>query len=278
MRTAATQLCRGVLILALAVVPWTAAPAGDAETEDAPPTPGHIFGSGWNPTFQCVVAEGDTMDDVLACLADGIANPPGTPCDGPTTQDRPGTVIEDPNSPSGPTDVMMNPDGDDCDNQPHDRDDFRVTRLPWPRHGIHIEFLDGSEIERLLLWEDDPAIQMTSVAVARDGLIGRIGYFTERPSRAGGIVTVTVNGHPVSINTALHRRAGDLTGELQQRLKAAGFMVYSDGRYLVVTAGMRPEGNITSIKFESTDSSIASSDLALLPEQELLLVLQDLGL
>ena len=275
MRTA-TQLCRGVLILTLAVVPWTVASAGDAETEDAPPTPNHIFGSGWNPTFDCMVEEGDTMDDILDCLADGISNPPpGNPCDGPTTQDQPGTVLGNPGGPGQGTNIMQTGGDGDCDNNPHDRDDFRVTRLPWPRHGIHIEFLDGSEIERLLLWENDPAIQMTSIAVARDGLLGRIRNFTERPSRRGGIVTVTVNGHPVSINTALYRKADDLTDELRLRLKDAGFAVYSNSRYLVLTHGTRPEESITSIKFESTDSNIASSDLALFPEVELLVILQD---
>jgi hypothetical protein len=248
-------------------MPWAPSRAGDADTDGGNPTPGKELESGWNPTFTCVNEPGDTIDDVLECLADGIAHPPpSNPCP-PTTPEQPDSVGDNPVTPSHLAPGSGSGD-DDC-SSPQAREDFVVTLLPWPRVGIRILRLEGTEIDRLWLRENDPGIQMIHLEVNRENLRGRIGEFIERPSRAGGIVTVTVNGRPIHLNTGLFSKPTELTTELRTQLRQAGFEVIVSRSYLVVMWDTLNNTGIMSVGWQSEDPSIASSDLALLPESDL---------
>jgi hypothetical protein len=266
------RLPRCTPILALLLLPWAVALAGDADTDGGEPTAGKQIRSGWNPTFVCDVEPGDTLDDVLECLADGIAPPPSNPCP-PTTPDQPDAMGDD--GSQHPVNVQMNVGGsdDDC-SDPMDRSDFVVTRLPWPQHGIRILRIDEPwlDIDRLLLWENDPGIQMIDLKVNREGLVARIGEFVERPSRTGGIVTVTLNGRSVYLNTALFRKAPDLSSELERQLRDAHFEVRRMKPYLVVTQDLVNRSGITHLRLQSEDPGIATSDLALMPMDDVLAV------
>ena len=252
--------------LAILLVGLGPAWAGKAETDGKPPTSGSSAGSGWNPSFTCVVETGETLDELFECLADGIEHPPGNPC--PPGPAAPPTTLGDGGP---PVNLELNPPGPDDCSDPNDRSDFRVTRLPWPEYGIRILRLDGSEIDRLYFWENDRSIQRTVVEVVRPGLAARIGMFVEQPSRPGGLVTVTLDGIPVVVDTSRFRKASELTQELLLQLRRAGFDArVLDDRYLVVVTDMVTGLGITRLEFESGDPAIRSSDLALIPVAELL--------
>lgn len=261
---------RGVVTLAIPILGLSPAVAGTAESDGRPPTSGSSSGSGWNPAFTCTTQPGDTLVDMFECLADGLEYPPGNPCPPGAPQ---------PTSPPGgggyPVDLNEDPpDPAEC-SDPMAREDYTVTPLGYPWFGIRILRLDGSEIDRLYFWENDPSIQRTAIQVNRPGLIARLGVFVQNPSRPGGPVVVTLDGIPVVVDTSRFRKADELTGELLLRLRLAGFEAGTLGPdHIAVVRNTATGLGITRVEFNSGDPAIRSSDLALVPLAEVIEHLQ----
>ena len=220
-------------------------------------------GGGWNPTFICPFGEADTLGSLLECLADGYDSQ-GPSCP-PVTTENPTTTIGDYDQLQ---ELQMNPPSPDDCNDPMSREDYLVSPLPAPQWGIKIVRLDGTETDRLLAWENIAGILGINIQVNRDGLVARIARFTQRPSRSGGIITVSVNGYSVDLNTGLYKSADALSDSLAASYRQAGFEVVSHGDYLYIVSAPLSLGTITDLGMVSTDRTITSTDLALLPLEE----------
>jgi hypothetical protein len=220
-------------------------------------------GGGWNPTFICPFGAADTLGSLLECLADGYDSQ-GPSCP-PVTSENPSTTIDD----SGlPQDLQQNPPSPDDCNDPMSREDYLVSPLPVPQWGIKIVRLNGTETDRLMAWENIAGVLGINIRVMRDGLVARIARFTQKPSRSGGIITVSVNGYAVNLNTGLHKSADSLSDSLAAIYNQAGFKAVSHGEYLYIIGAPLSLGEITDLSMVSTDREITNTDLALLPLQE----------
>jgi hypothetical protein len=224
--------------LAISLLVLSPALAGKGGNDGNDPDPKSKGGAGWNPTFSCEVQIGDTWLDFMECLADGIQDPPD-----------PG-----PSPPGGREDYVVYP----------------LSATP-PPFGIQIWYQDGSEIDRLYWWEDDPNIKMNFITVNQPGLVGRIAAVSERPSRMGGLIKLEVNGTQLpaaGIPTGLYNKASKLTDEILVQIRRHFHAIVIDD-YIYITQESSTGAGITSITWESTDPSIVSTDLALLPGDEM---------
>lgn len=220
-------------------------------------------GGGWNPTFICPFDEADTLGSLLECLADGYDNQ-GPFCPPVVTTTTPGPTIGS----DQPQDIQQNPPGPTDCNDPMSREDFLVTPLSAPLWGIKIVRLDGTETDRLMAWENIAGILGINLQVQRSGLVARIGRFTQRPSSSGGIITVSVNGFSLDLNSALYKSADALNDALMTGYRQAGYKVSSMDGYLYIFATTPSMGGITNLGMVSTDKSVTYTDLALIPLAE----------
>ena len=250
----------GALAIAFGAVP---AVAGDVQTTNngggsTNPNPGSVVDVSWNPENRCDVASGETLAELLACMASWI-DPfyfcnPGNPASG-------GAQL-----PPGFSKQQIYP-GDQCD-QPLDRSQYKVYTTPTGSSlptGLHIELRDpdaggSTEPYKLYIYENDPNIQWVTLTLNRGGMRGRFGVVTE--TAQGGSITLVVNGAFLPPVTTFPGQSGvTVTRMLSGALTQAGYVVNNDGAFLNVTAtGLH---SITNIAWISFDSGIVSSTLSL---------------
>lgn len=232
--------------------------SGGTNTEPQP-TEGAQTEENWNPTVNCEVEPGDTIEDLLLCLLDGIANPP-PPCIDDVDPEGENFGGEGQNY-----DVAEGDDSQDDCSDPQDRDDFIVTLVPGPPPwGLEILTLDLLEIERIALWENDPGIQTTELRLNRTDRFVRIGEIQEPPSGVGTI-QVTLNSETIRIPTANYPTAVELTAALIAHIRALGYIVEYLSPHIVVSQGLATVKPLTRVQFRSTDPQIISSDIGIFP-------------
>ena len=248
----------GALAIACGAVP---AVGGDIQTTNngggsTNPNPGSVVDVSWNPDNRCEVVEGETLAELLGCMASYID--PIFFCD-PVNPVAGGAQL-----PPGFAKQQIYP-GDQCP-EPDTRGDFVVHYIGNPPIGITVQRLTpdstGSmEPERLFIHENDPNIQWVTISVNRPLLSGRFGVVTEIAH--GGSITLAVNGTPLPAVTTTNGQSGSIvTRALSNRLAQMGYRVINDGTYLDVSPfGL--VGSITNISWKSTDPGIVSSTLSL---------------
>ena len=214
----------------------------------------------WNPTIHCPVSAGDDVQDLLDCLLDEILNPP--PACTPITTTQSGDSLGDEDG--SPEDIMQDPPGQECVDDPMDREDFTVTLLPPPHFGLEILKLDGSEIERFSFRENFPGLQTVEVQLNLPDRVARIGEIVEQPSGAGYIL-LTVNRRIVKVDSEPDISSVELTGEVMRLLRRQGFSVRYYDPYMFIMKDLWFNTGIWQVQFRSTDSVIKKSDVSLLP-------------
>jgi len=235
----------------------------DGTTDPPAPTEGAETEEDWNPTVTCSIGAGQGIFDLLACLENEISNPP--PACHPD--------LTSPPSPSqGPVDIAPADDPEPCVLYPNERSDFNVWILlpPPDRWGIEIRRLDGSEIERITLRENDPGIQTTELQLDAGNHVARIRLIDQNPSGVGSVF-VSINDKSVSIPTSLFPTALEVNAEIVRLLRRGLFDVTLVDGFLNVGVGRTPGIGIRRVQFRSTDHGITESDLSLLPGDDSLL-------
>jgi hypothetical protein len=222
------------------------APAGGSECDTA-----------WNPSNACEAEPGDTIYDLLRCLAEWI-DPTFSCRNFPPVSWVPGDGIRD---------LSRDPSTNDCAVL-NERSDFTVNLIGNPPIGLSIIRRDGQEPEKLLLRENDSNIQWTTLQVNRANLVARIGEVTEFPS--GGTISLWINasepGDAIDVPTGRLVTPEAINQALVRAIESRGFVVRRSEGYIFVSAsGSDPEGGIRYVSFRSTDPEIQRSDLFLLP-------------
>ena len=256
------KIAVGIAALAIAcgAVPSV---AGDVQTTNngggsTNPNPGSVVDVSWNPFNECTVAEGETLAELLGCMASYID--PIFFCD-PVNPVSGGAQL-----PPGFAKQFIYP-GDGCP-EPDTRGDFVVHYIGNPPIGITVQRLAPDETgsmepARLFIHENDPNIQWVTLSINRPLLTGRFGVVTEVAH--GGVITLAVNGTPIApVMTTNGQSSVTVNRALVSGLAQAGYHVLNDGTYLNVSPGGL--GSITSISWNSTDSGIVSSTLSLDPD------------
>jgi len=229
---------------------------GQEGTTDPPsPTEGAETEEDWNPIVTCSIPPGGEIFDLLECLLDNIATPP-PPClpwpigtgDGSGFENL---TKEDPSA--------------DC-SDPDSRQDFYVTLVPLPYYGVEIRRLDGSEIDRIALRENDPGIQTTELRNERPDRVARIRQIEETPQ--GGSIHLVIDD--VSVNVSLHNgrfpTVPKINAEVIRQIRAGGLSLGYLAPYFYVRNHTRLPYGVHVVQFRSTDPGITRSDLSLLPE------------
>jgi hypothetical protein len=247
----------GALAIACGAVP---AVGGDIQTTNngggsTNPNPGSVVDVSWNPDNECVVGESETLAELLGCMASYID--PIFFCD-PVNPVPGGAQL-----PPGYAKESIYP-GDHCP-EPDARGDFVVHYIGNPPIGVTVQRLAPDETgsmepEKLFIHENDPNIQWVTISVNRPSLTGRFGVVTEVAH--GGSITLAVNGTPLpAVTTTNGEWSVTVNRALVSRLTQAGYNVFNDGTYLIVSTPS--PGSITSISWKSTDSGIVRSTLHL---------------
>jgi len=238
----------------------------NGKTDPPAPTQGATSEEDWNPTVTCSLETGQGINELLYCLQDNIVNPPpqcpppNPPCTGPGPCRAPRPVLDDPNAP--------------CSNYTFGaREDFTVSLIQPPDGwGVLILKLDYTEINRLTFRENDPGIQTVELRLNETavGKVARIGLVGETPA-GSGMVFVTVNNTTVSVSTSAFPTAAAINAEIIRQL-GVPFSVTIAGNYFHVHIRSGMGDGIHVVQFRSTDPGIVSSDLSLLPDNDMLLL------
>ena len=248
----------GLLLASLFLsTPLTAAVllvGGQEGTEDDPnTTEGAETNEDWNPIVTCTVPNGGTIDDLLACLLNEIATPP-PPC---------------PRLPLGPQLETYSPDlNAPLCSDPDLRQDFIVTLVPPPHYGVEIRRLDGSEIDRIALRENDPGIQTTELHNDRPFRVARVRQIEEAPE--GGEIHLVIDDVEVSLSFEPGHlpTPPEINADIVRELRAAGLTITYQAPYFYIRNHTGLPRGVHVVHFRSTDPGITRSDLALLPEAE----------
>ena len=239
---------------------------GQEGTQDPPsPTDGAETEEDWNPTVTCSVGPGEGIYELLECLTDDIANPPPA-C--------PSSPVRGNHKTMGPVVLDQNRDPEPCYPYPREREDFYVY-LIWepdgdpPRFGIEIVPIDGGDLERLTLRENDPGIQTTRLELDTDDRVARVKAIEGTPT--GGAVYLQVNNVQLIIQTDAFPTSVEITAEIIRQLREAGFLTEYVHPYIHIRSISAPRKGIRQIEFRSTDTGIVNSDLSLLPSGDQLL-------
>ena len=123
---------------------------------------------------------------------------------------------------------------------------------------------ERSEIDRLHLWEDYPGVTWVEIYVNQPLLIAQIGPITGTPTN--GQIVLTLNGRPITVETAFANDADDVTAALKDGIRRANFDVVSVAPYIEVRWDNVFNTGITRVGFQSTDPGIVQSDVALEPQ------------
>jgi hypothetical protein len=153
--------------------------------------------------------------------------------------------------------------GYEC-SDPQTRQDFIVTRVPYPRYGVTIRRLDGTEISRIALREDDPGIQTTEVSIDQPDRVGRLRQIEQSPH--GGLVELIINGTVIRVTFLPSTPPSAINTALIQQARAYGFDVTNVTPYLYVRNLNHSPYGIRRLRWRSTDTGITRSDLGLYPE------------
>ena len=228
----------------------------------------------WNPDNPCTSGPGTDMYMLLGCLASYID--PTYRCRHPFLPVAAGVPPGAQDEPVLLDAALLDPS---CTGQPNVRSDFTVHLIEDRENapiGLSIVRRDGGEPEKMLVVEDDPNIQWTTVLVERANLIAKIGQISEIPR--GGVIQLWVDSREaedvIEVLTARNATPESVNRDLVAQLQQRGFEAYYRGKYIVVSA---PEpGLVTSasefrhsgiqyLSFRSMDSGIARSALVLVP-------------
>ena len=238
---------------------------GDSDGGDA--TSGEpvdaMIGASWNPTLTCD-SPGDDTGDLVACMiATGASSCGGHPY--PPEQEPPGTQI---GGEQFPVELEQNPpqSSGGCVVEHH-----TGNYLVWFREPSNLEILreDLTEIERLRIWESYPEITWLEAFVDQPGLVAEIREIEAAPS--SGVITVTLNGWPVSVQTGLANTARQLNRDLLRAIQRAGFRATYEAPYIVVERDFlsyKFGTGLKRVRLESTDPNIVSSEIALEPAED----------
>ena len=254
----------GLLLASLFLsTPLTAADllvGGQEGTEDPPDTTdGTSTEEDWNPIVTCTIPLGGTIDDLLGCLLDEIATPP-PPCPwGPQLETA---------SPGGVGKLVKRNTGDARCSDPDLRQDFIVTLLPPPYYGVRIRRLDGSEIERIALRENDPGIQTTELRNDRPFRVARVRQIEEVPE--GGEVHLIIDDVEVTLSFGQGElpTLPEINADVIRALRDGGLTITYEAPYFYISNQTRFPRGVHVVQYRSTDPGITRSDLALLPEDE----------
>jgi len=211
--------------------------AATAQTENAQTNCGNCEALiDWNPTLSC--------DDPFA---DGFAT-----AGGQSNPNQP--VIFQANPPA--------PDDDVCV-VTHETGDYWVTRLPDPLVGLHIvRAEDESEIDRLHFTENYPELTWIEIEVDQPFLAAVIGEIEGTPT--SGRIELTLNDRAVPVvQTVFHTDPREVSLALVAAIRQANFDVAYQRPYIVVLKDLDTGSGLTKIRFESTDSGIVKSEIAL---------------
>ena len=265
--TAGLIIYSALTILATPVQSGIILIGGEGGTSDPPaPTQGTQTEENWNPTVTCSVGEGQGILDLLTCLENEISNPP--PACGPIVTGPTGNAI-------GPKSLQAIPYPEPCYPYPDARSDFNVWVLTPPpnRWGIEIRALDGTEIKRISLRENDPGIQTTELQLNAAWRVARVRLVGEQPTGTGAVY-LTVNDTVVTVPTGGLDSPLEVNLALMTRLVNTPFTVTLVGDYLQIRSRKLMGTGIRRIQFRSTDPGIVSSDLGLLTEGDLMRLME----
>ncbi len=231
---------------------------GQEGTSDPPsPTEGAETEEDWNPIVTCSVTPGGSIEELLYCLLDEIATPP-PPC--PTLGGL------ETHSPGGGR-LARRYAGEPC-SDPDSRQDFNVTLVPPPQYGVQILRLDGSEIERIALRENDPGIQTTELRNERPYRVARVRQIEETPE--GGEVHIVVDDVEVTLSFGHGPVATqvEINADMARGLRAGGLTIAYQAPYFFISNHTGIPRGVHVLQYRSTDPGITRSDLALLPEDD----------
>jgi hypothetical protein len=221
-----------------------------------------MIGASWNPTLTCDSPADDTGDLLVCMIATGTSGCGGHPY--PTEQEPPGTQI---GGEQFPVELEQNPpqSSGGCVVQHH-----TGNYLVWFVEPAGLEILreDLTEIDRLRIWESFPDITWLEAFVDRPDLVAEIKEIEAVPS--SGVITVTLNGWAVSVQTALSNNARQLNRDLLRAIQRAGFRATYEPPYIVVErdfVSFKYGTGLKRVRMESTDPNIVSSEIALEPAE-----------
>jgi hypothetical protein len=235
---------------------------GDSDDATAGEPVDAMIGASWNPTLTCDSPADDTGDLVVCMIATGTSGC-GHPY--PTEYESPWTPI---GGEQFPVELEQNPpQGSDGCVVVHETGNYLV----WFREPSNLEILreDLTEIDKLRIWESYPEITWLEAFVDQPDLVAEIREIDAVPS--SGVVTVTLNGWTVSVQTALSNNARQLNRDLLRAIQRAGFRATYEPPYIVVERDFRSYKfgtGLQRVRLESTDPNIVSSEIALEPAED----------
>jgi len=233
--------------------------AATAQTENAQTNCGNCEALiDWNPTLSCDDPFADGFDLMECILGSG---PPG--CG--SNSNVPTTTAGGQSNPNQPVIFQANPPAPDDDVcvVTHETGDYWVTRLPDPLVGLHIvRAEDESEIDRLHFTENYPELTWIEIEVDQPFLAAVIGEIEGTPT--SGRIELTLNDRAVPVvQTVFHTDPREVSLALVAAIRQANFDVAYQRPYIVVLKDLDTGSGLTKIRFESTDSGIVKSEIAL---------------
>ncbi len=218
----------------------------------------------YNPTVTCAVQPGDSMADVLSCLASAIEMLPPAPCEITSAGNVGGR---------GGVDISQNPR--DCSNGTSSASDFE-SWVDVDGQTLHVRKrvadLQGiDDPDRLVFIENDTGLKRVWVQVERADHVARILAIDVEPA-GDGHVAVYLNvdkatGEPIlvaMVPTNQFSTRIEINLELQRQFLDAGYDVASSLGYYLVGNGLTHQvADVWRIEYEATDSNLVRSDIAI---------------
>jgi len=237
----------------------------DMDPDDPDPDEGKEVGDNWNPTYVCESEEGDSVMDLLLCMAGGMAEAESACIPAPILGGD-GTVLQE------------TPGLGNCNADPEAREDWLLTFIsPFGFRIVPILATNPEpEVERLMLWENHDSILGVRLKVNRPSMVARIGIFVEKPSHQGGTITLRVDDSTITVDTTPLKKASEVTAAVVYKLETLDVNqdleydldVVLFGGYIHVMKDLPNQVGITEVHYHSDDPGIVSSDVALLPIDE----------